>query len=149
VGPQINKLGDVMYAFPFSLPPFYIAIIRCLGVLEGLAIQVDRNFRIINDAYPYIASRLLTDPSPELQAALRQLIFKNNKPRCAGVACAYYGGDHASAARGLSVCLCVPRWERLEELLEVATDSTDYDVTLAMDQLLDYMLSEQGDYHER
>lgn len=36
----INKLGDVMYKFPFSLPPFYIAIIRCLGVLEGLAIQV-------------------------------------------------------------------------------------------------------------
>lgn len=36
----VNKLGDVMYTFPFSLPPFYIAIIRCLGVLEGLAIQV-------------------------------------------------------------------------------------------------------------
>jgi len=36
----VNKLGDVMYTYPFSLPPFYIAIIRCLGVLEGLAIQV-------------------------------------------------------------------------------------------------------------
>ena len=35
----ISKLGDVMYKFPFSLPPYYIAIIRCLGVLEGLAIQ--------------------------------------------------------------------------------------------------------------
>lgn len=39
----INKLGDVMYKFPFSLPPYYIAIIRCLGVLEGLAIQVQQN----------------------------------------------------------------------------------------------------------
>lgn len=36
----IAKLGDVMYKFPFSLPPFYIAIIRCVGVLEGLALQV-------------------------------------------------------------------------------------------------------------
>ena len=36
----VNKLGDIMYTFPFTLPPFYIAIIRCLGVLEGLAIQV-------------------------------------------------------------------------------------------------------------
>lgn len=36
----IGKLGDVMYKFPFSLPPYYIAIIRCLGVLEGLAMQV-------------------------------------------------------------------------------------------------------------
>jgi aarF domain-containing kinase len=38
----VGKLGDIMYTYPFSLPPFYIAIIRCLGVLEGLAIQVRR-----------------------------------------------------------------------------------------------------------
>ena len=50
-----------MFRFPFSLPPYYISIIRCLGVLEGVALQVDENFRIIDDAYPYIASRLLTD----------------------------------------------------------------------------------------
>ncbi len=38
----VNQLGDVMYTFPFSLPPYYIAIIRCLGVLEGVALQVRR-----------------------------------------------------------------------------------------------------------
>lgn len=37
----VNQLGDVMYTFPFSLPPYYIAIIRCLGVLEGVALQVN------------------------------------------------------------------------------------------------------------
>jgi hypothetical protein len=36
------------------------------------------------------------------------------------------------------------RWERLEQLLEVAGSTSDYDVTAAMDQLLDYVLSEQG-----
>lgn len=113
----INKLGDVMYKFPFSLPPYYIAIIRCLGVLEGLAIQVDKGFRIISDAYPYIASRLLNDSSPELQSALKQLILKEGKPN----------------------------WDRLEQLLEVASSSSDYDVILAIDQLLDYALSDQGD----
>ena len=35
--------------------------------------QVDDEFKIISDAYPYIASRLLTDPSVELQAALEQV----------------------------------------------------------------------------
>ena len=73
----ISRLGDVMFNFPFSLPPFYIAIIRCLGVLEGVAIEVDKEFRIINRAYPYIAARLLTDPSSELQAASQQLLFQN------------------------------------------------------------------------
>jgi len=37
----INQLGDVFYQFPFTLPSYYTAIVRCLGVLEGLAIQVD------------------------------------------------------------------------------------------------------------
>jgi hypothetical protein len=29
-----SKLGNVMFEFPFALPPFYTAVIRCLGVLE-------------------------------------------------------------------------------------------------------------------
>jgi aarF domain-containing kinase len=52
----ISKLGDVMYKFPFSLPPFYIAIIRCLGVLEGVAIQVQPNFKY----YTYLLSTAST-----------------------------------------------------------------------------------------
>jgi len=114
----INSLGDIMYTYPFSLPPFYIAIIRCLGVLEGLAIQVDPKFRIISDAYPYIASRVLTDPQDDLQEALRRLAFTND--------------GHV-------------RWERLEGLLEEAKGSTGYDVTSAIDQLTNYMLSEDGE----
>lgn len=46
--------------------------------------QVDRESRIISDAYPYIASRLLTDSAPELQSALQQLLFKDGKPRLEG-----------------------------------------------------------------
>ena len=68
----INKLGDVMYKYAFSLPPFYIAVIRCLGVLEGVAMEVDNSATIVKDAYPYIASRLLTDKAPQLEASLLQ-----------------------------------------------------------------------------
>ena len=39
----VSQLGDIFYTYPFSLPPFYISIIRCLGVLEGLAIQGKNN----------------------------------------------------------------------------------------------------------
>lgn len=157
----VNKLGDVMYKFPFSLPPYYIAIIRCLGVLEGLAIQVRPESRIIQDAYPYIASRLLTDSSPELQDALQQLIFKKGKPR--------YGEEdrrrmapnlqkgaqnrftprHVTNNPDPALSPRHNRWERLEELLEVAGATSDYDVTLAMDQLLDYVLSDQGSEFRR
>lgn len=93
----VNKLGDIMYTYPFSLPPFYIAIIRCLGVLEGLAIQVDPKARIVSEAYPYVASRVLTDPQDDLQEALRGLALNSDG----------------------SV-----RWERLESLLDEAKDSS-------------------------
>jgi predicted unusual protein kinase regulating ubiquinone biosynthesis (AarF/ABC1/UbiB family) len=76
----IGELGDVMYKFPFNLPPYYTAIVRCLGVLEGLAIQVDPKSRIINDAYPYVASRVLSDA--KLQDVLQYMVLtKENKVR--------------------------------------------------------------------
>lgn len=53
----VNKLGDVMYTFPFSLPPYYIAIIRCLGVLEGVAIQV-RNSLALQKGVGFSAASL-------------------------------------------------------------------------------------------
>lgn len=31
----VSRLGNVMFEFPFALPPFYTAVIRCLGVLEA------------------------------------------------------------------------------------------------------------------
>eukprot|EP00559_Dactyliosolen_fragilissimus_P004100 CAMPEP_0184861890 /NCGR_PEP_ID=MMETSP0580-20130426/6475_1 /TAXON_ID=1118495 /ORGANISM="Dactyliosolen fragilissimus" /LENGTH=985 /DNA_ID=CAMNT_0027359549 /DNA_START=154 /DNA_END=3111 /DNA_ORIENTATION=+ len=114
----VSNLGDIMYTYPFSLPPFYIAIIRCLGVLEGLAIQVDPQARIINDAYPYIANRVLTDPQDELQEALRRL---------------------ALTPQGTI------RWNRLEGLLETAKNSEGYDVTVALDQLTNYLISDDGE----
>ena len=114
----VNKLGDIMYTFPFSLPPFYIAIIRCLGVLEGLAIQVDPTSRIISEAYPYVASRVLTDEQDELQEALRRLALRSDG----------------------SV-----RWDRLESLLEEAKGSSGYDVSEALDQLTNYLISDDGE----
>lgn len=114
----VGKLGDIMYTYPFSLPPFYISIIRCLGVLEGLAIQVNPKARIISDAYPYIASRVLTDRQDELQEALRRL---------------------ALTSEGAI------RWDRLESLLEKAKGSQGYDATIAVDQLTNYLISDDGE----
>ena len=114
----VSKLGDIMYKYPFSLPPFYIAIIRCLGVLEGLAIQVDPRARIISVAYPYVASRVLTDSQDDLQEALRRLALTSE-------------GNI--------------RWDRLEGLLDQAKDTQGYDVSDALDQLTDYLISDDGE----
>ena len=114
----VGKLGDIMYTYPFSLPPFYISIIRCLGVLEGLAIQVDPQARIISEAYPYVASRVLTDTQGEMQEALRRLALTSDGK---------------------------VRWNRLERLLSEAKDSQGYDVSVAVSSLTDYLISDDGE----
>lgn len=115
----VGKLGDIFYTYPFSLPPFYISIIRCLGVLEGLAIQVDPQARIISEAYPYVANRVLTDDSQEeLREALRRLIFTAD--------------GHI-------------RWSRLESLLDEAKESSGFNIVHVVGKLVDYIISSEGE----
>ncbi|CAI7917337.1 unnamed protein product, partial [Closterium sp. NIES-54] len=68
-------LAQITFEYPFRIPPYFALIIRAIGVLEGIALVGDPEFAIVDAAYPYIAQRLLTDPSPRLRAALRYTIY--------------------------------------------------------------------------
>ena len=111
-----DQMSAMMYEFPFTVPAYYALIIRSMVTLEGIAIGVDPEFKVLSKAYPYIAKRLLTDPAPELRASLRDLLFKEE---------------------GF-------RWHRLENLLNNATDSRDYDFDTVTDQALEYLFSDRG-----
>ncbi|MEB3336596.1 MAG: AarF/ABC1/UbiB kinase family protein [Leptolyngbyaceae bacterium] len=111
-----DQLSALMYEFPFRVPAYYALIIRSLVTLEGIAINVDPNFKVLSEAYPYISKRLLTDPSPELRNSLRDLLFKDGSFR----------------------------WNRLENLLRNARNSQDYDFNQVLDQSLDFLFSERG-----
>lgn len=113
-----DQLSALMYEYPFRVPAYYALIIRSLVTLEGIAIKVDPNFKVLSKAYPYVAKRLLTDPAPELRQSLRDLLFKD--------------GDF--------------RWKRLENLLKNARSSDDYNISKALNQALEYLFSERGDY---
>lgn len=113
-----DQLSELMYEYPFRVPAYYALIIRSLVTLEGIAINVDPEFKVLSKAYPYIAKRLLTDPSPELRASLRDLLFKDGSFR----------------------------WNRLENLLSNARDSDDYDLDRVLDQTIDFLFSERGEF---
>lgn len=113
-----DQLSALMYEYPFRVPAYYALIIRSLVTLEGIAINVDPNFKVLSKAYPYVAKRLLTDPAPELRTSLKDLLFKD--------------GDF--------------RWNRLENLLRNASNSDDYDISQVLDQALDFLLSQRGDF---
>ncbi|MGL5036046.1 MAG: ABC1 kinase family protein, partial [Microcystaceae cyanobacterium] len=94
-----DQMSAMMYEFPFRVPAYYALIIRSMVTLEGIAIGIDPNFKVLSKAYPYIAKRLLTDTSPQLRTSLRELLFKEGSFR----------------------------WNRLENLLTNARTSSDYD----------------------
>jgi predicted unusual protein kinase regulating ubiquinone biosynthesis (AarF/ABC1/UbiB family) len=113
-----DQMSEMMYEFPFRVPAYYALIIRSLVTLEGIAIGIDPNFKVLSKAYPYIAKRLLTDPSPQLRASLRDLLFKEGSFR----------------------------WNRLENLLRNARNSQDYDFDKVVDQATDFLFSDRGEF---
>jgi predicted unusual protein kinase regulating ubiquinone biosynthesis (AarF/ABC1/UbiB family) len=113
-----DELSAVMYEYPFRVPAYYALIIRSLVTLEGIAINVDPEFKVLSKAYPYVAKRLLSDPAPELRTSLRELLFKEGEFR----------------------------WNRLENLLNNARSSDDYDISKILNQALEYLFSERGDF---
>lgn len=113
-----DQLSELMYEYPFRVPAYYALIIRSLVTLEGIAINVDPNFKVLSKAYPYVSKRLLTDPAPELRTSLRDLLFKDGSFR----------------------------WNRLENLLRNASSSPDYDLNQVLGQTADFLFSERGEF---
>jgi predicted unusual protein kinase regulating ubiquinone biosynthesis (AarF/ABC1/UbiB family) len=111
-----DQLSGVMYEFPFRVPAYYALIVRSLVTLEGMAVAVDPDFKVLSEAYPYVAKRLLTDPAPDLRNSLQDLLFKDG----------YF------------------RWNRLENLLNNARDNEEYDLSLVLNQSIDFLLSDRG-----
>lgn len=61
----------------FKTPPFFTVIIRSLTILEGFALSVDPNFRLVRGAYPYVLAQLLNpDEDEKTPEALRKLLVR-------------------------------------------------------------------------
>ena len=61
----------------FSTPPFFTVILRSLTILEGVALSVDPNFRLVRGAYPYVLNSLLSPSENEgMPEALNKLLVR-------------------------------------------------------------------------
>ena len=72
---EVPSLAEITFEFPFRIPPYSALIIRAVSVLEGIALVGNPQFAIVDEAYPYISKRLLTDDSPRLREALRYMVY--------------------------------------------------------------------------
>ncbi len=111
-----DDMSGIMYKFPFRLPPYYALIIRSLITLEGIALSVDPNFKILGAAYPYFARRLMEDEDPKLRNSLKEMLFDEN----------------------------VLKWEKLDDLFGSASKQKELNIDKLIDQVINYLFSQNG-----
>ncbi len=113
-----DDMSSIMYKFPFRVPPYYALIIRSLITLEGIALNVDPQFKILGAAYPYFAKRLMEDPDPELRKSLKEMLFD---------------GD-------------MFKWQEFDGLITTVSKEYKLDIDKLFDQVLEYIVSYNGSY---
>jgi len=59
----------------FAIPDYFVYMSRAFSTLEGIGLSSDPNYSILQECYPYLAKRLLTDDSPRARGALKMLIY--------------------------------------------------------------------------
>ncbi|MEN9221114.1 MAG: AarF/ABC1/UbiB kinase family protein [Thermostichus sp. BF3_bins_97] len=111
-----DQFSDLMYRYPFQVPPHFALVIRSLVTQEGVALSLYPQFRIVGVAYPYVAKRLLTDESPRIRERLLQVLIKEGKFR----------------------------WNRLENLIQIARSDGGLDLVPTAQMGLRYLMSEEA-----
>lgn len=85
-----RDLAGVTRDIPFSIPPYYALVGRAIISLEGIALQGYPDYRLVMEAYPYVARRYVrTNFLPPTA----------HKPSC----------THAASPSGVSPLLLPPR----------------------------------------
>jgi predicted unusual protein kinase regulating ubiquinone biosynthesis (AarF/ABC1/UbiB family) len=113
-----DEFSALMYEYPFRLPAKFALIIRSLVTQEGLALSINPDFRIVEVSYPYVSQRLLTGESPQLRRRLLDVLIKDGKFQ----------------------------WERLENMIKIASADDSFDLLPTARLGLQYLLSEEGKY---
>lgn len=113
-----DEFSELMYEYPFRLPAKFALIIRSLVTQEGLALSLNPDFKIVEVSYPYVSQRLLTGESPQLRRRLLDVLIKDGKFQ----------------------------WQRLENMIEIASSDDSFDILPTARLGLQYLLSEEGRY---
>jgi hypothetical protein len=59
----------------FAIPDYFVYMSRAFATLEGIGLSADPDYAILQQCFPYLATRLLSDDSPRARGALRTLLY--------------------------------------------------------------------------
>jgi len=113
-----DDFSELMYEYPFRVPAKFALIIRSLVTQEGLALSLNRDFRIVEVSFPYVSRRLLTGESPAMRKRLLEVLFKDGKFQ----------------------------WERLENMIAIAQSDHRFNLLPTAGLGFQFLVSEEGEY---
>ena len=128
-----QDLLTVLNDIPFSIPPYFALLGRAVVTLEGIALLGNPDYRLVMEAYPFVARKLLREDRPEAQRALQEVLYASTQ-----------GGGSILQGRRLAVML--------NSAMGIVAKSEDVFVDLetipedaaTLDQSLKYLLQPQA-----
>eukprot|EP00746_Dinoflagellata_sp_MGD_P029031 gnl/MRDRNA2_/MRDRNA2_168700_c0_seq1.p1 gnl/MRDRNA2_/MRDRNA2_168700_c0~~gnl/MRDRNA2_/MRDRNA2_168700_c0_seq1.p1 ORF type:complete len:946 (+),score=191.60 gnl/MRDRNA2_/MRDRNA2_168700_c0_seq1:80-2917(+) len=138
----------------FKVPPYILYVARAFSTLEGIGLSANEDYSIVKEAFPYLSKRLLTDNSPRAKAALRSMVYgskdKDASNSVLNITKMLNIGEgfqsYSSQTSG------VPEEDKNALSLTKATTNhvapakTAMSIEAATDDLLDVLLSSNGNY---
>lgn len=71
----IGVLFKLAFTYKFLLPSFFPLVVRSVSSLEGVALSVDPEFKLVAAGMPVVLNQLLSDRRPASEQLLKELLF--------------------------------------------------------------------------
>eukprot|EP00889_Picochlorum_renovo_P008621 jgi/Picre1/35651/NNA_003112.t1 len=71
----VGVLFKLAFKYKFLLPPYFPLVVRSVSSLEGVALAVDPNFKLVAAGMPVVLNQLLSDRRPASQKLLKELLL--------------------------------------------------------------------------
>jgi len=52
-----SELNEIFFSLDFTVPPFFALLTRGLVLLEGIAVNFDKDFNLFEAAFPYVKKK--------------------------------------------------------------------------------------------
>ncbi len=113
----LDRIGDVLYRYPFRLPERFSFLMRSVGTMEGVVLETWPTFRFLDVGMPYAAKLLLTVADPRIRTRLVADLVKDGRLDT----------------------------KQLAQTLELASIEQTFDLAEFLPAGLDWLLSEEGE----
>lgn len=116
----------------FRIPEYFVYMARAFSTLEGIGLASNPNYSIMQECFPYLAKRLISDDSPRARGALKMLLYGKE--------------NDLDLTKLQELTKGFERYTSSISSVESSREVSDSGRNVAIEQLANVLLSEDGNY---